>query len=243
MLKLLMEVDKMRAKLLKYKWYLAITGLIILNMARYGYHNYVLDKEMTIHSTEVYAPNRIERNEKVALKEQNNEESEEEVKNVEINTEKEATSLKKIPIYICGAVKNPGVYYIAENSIVEDVVKLSGGLTPEADLMVINLAEAVHENCKIIIPKLEEEIDNSSNLYENNKEIVKQESNQAQKIININTATKEELMSLNGIGSAKADAILNYRTENTTFQSIEDIKNVSGIGDKTFENIRSFITV
>lgn len=228
----------MKSKFLKYKWYMAIIGLILLNFVRQGYLNHMLDhKEIIIKSNTVTQDNN---NEQKQLKQ-------EEIEQVEIGIEQEKNQeLKQIPVYICGAIKNPGVYYVLENSIINDVVKQSGGLTADADSMAINLASPIKENSKIVIPSQGEEIDKLSDLYENSREtkdVVPVDIVSQNQLINLNTATKEELMSLNGIGEVKANDIINYRTEKNNFQSIEEIKQISGIGEKIFEKIKSFITV
>lgn len=161
----------------------------------------------------------------------------------------------KVPIYICGAVMKPGVYYVASDAIINDVVKLAGGLTRLADDSIINLASTIQPNEKIIIPTQGEEIDKSENSYENrerngifpnteieNNSSLNTVSGMQNNIININTATKEQLMTLSGIGEVKAEAIIAYRQESGGFKSTDEMIQVSGIGKKTFEKIKQFIT-
>lgn len=158
-----------------------------------------------------------------------------------------------IPVYICGQVQRPGVYYVAETSIIFDVLTLGGGFTDQANQDVINLADKVAAHQKIYIPQEGEEIDKISNSYDNiniidvtttpteNTSALEQE--EASGLININTASKETLMNLPGIGDVKASQIITYRTDVHLFQNIEEITAVSGIGDKTFEKIKQLITV
>ena len=163
---------------------------------------------------------------------------------------------------IKGASNNPGVYEIECNKRVIDVINQAGGLTDNADTTILNLSKKVKDEMYIIIytndqikeykekllpskeiiKKVEEKIicpDNSNDACEKNsssKEEVKVTGK-----VNINTATKEELMTLTGIGESKADKIIEYRKSNI-FNSIEDIKNVSGIGESIYTKIKDNIT-
>ncbi len=160
----------------------------------------------------------------------------------------------KVPIFICGAVAEPGVYYVEKSAIVNDVVLMSGGFTSEADSTYLNLASIILPNQKIYIPKIGEEIDKKINSYDNIEVGVNQEiqingqkangnQNTQQGLININTATEKELQTLSGIGEVKAKAIIEYRTSTGRFKSIDELCNVSGIGSKTLEKIKPFITI
>lgn len=145
-----------------------------------------------------------------------------------------------VPIYICGAVKNPDVYYIAPSAIIKDVVAMAGGFTEDANLCGVNLAEQVVPNGKIIVSKEGEQIDKSLNSYENSMSI---NAGQVSECININTASIQELQTLKGIGEKKATAIKDYRDKNGGFKAIEELTEVEGIGDKTFENIKDKIII
>lgn len=149
------------------------------------------------------------------------------------------TTPVSVPVYICGAVKVPGVYYVMPTAIVDEVIRLSGGFSEEADTTAINLAASIIANEKIIVPKIGEEIDNVVTSYDNT---IKSQSTKSS-LININTASSNELMSLPGIGEVKAQAIINYRETVSAFRHIEELKEVSGIGDKTFEKLKALITV
>lgn len=146
-------------------------------------------------------------------------------------------------VYISGEVVNSGVYDIKDGDRLDDLVKRAGGFTEKADLNSINLAMRLEDQMKIYIPN----IDENQNISTSDTNLTIGEINtsnthtQSQKI-NLNLATKEELMSLPNIGEKRAQAILDYRQENK-FQKIEDIKNVSGIGDKYFEAMKDLITV
>ena len=134
-------------------------------------------------------------------------------------------------IHISGAVKNPGVIEIKKGYRLIDVIELSGGLLEDANDDNINLAKRLSDEEKIYIPFIGEEISHMDGSTEENNSQVK---------ININSCTKEELMTLPGIGDVTADKILNYREEKA-FNKIEDIMSVSGIGEKKFEAIESLI--
>lgn len=159
----------------------------------------------------------------------------------------------KVIVDIKGMVASPGVYEVDSFARVNDVIKLAGGLIDGADTSIINLAKVVHDEMAIIIYSNEEvlqkykdevcicncpEITNDACI--NNDSENQSTSN---KLVNINTASKEELMTITGIGESKADTIIKYREENGNFKSIEDIQNVSGIGESLFEKIKYYITV
>ena len=108
----------------------------------------------------------------------------------------------KIAVYITGEVKNPGVYYIDENWRLDDLIKECGGLTEDADLSEINLAEKLNDSDKIDIPKI---------VLEESIETDNETTSEDEGLININKASKEELKTLNGIGDTLADNIIEYR--------------------------------
>ena len=146
----------------------------------------------------------------------------------------------KIMVHISGEVHKPGLVMLIDGSRVIDAVELAGGLTQDADIDRINLAKRLVDEEKIYVPKIGEE------LKEDIKESTMSSSTSSSKLvndngkININTANKEELMSLPGIGEALANRILDYR-QNNKFKSINDIMNVSGIGEKKFDSIKDLI--
>ena len=140
-----------------------------------------------------------------------------------------------IIIHIAGCVENEGVYEIKKDSRISDAIDISGGLTSDANIKSINLAQKLNDGQKIYIPNINEDIEeykgDDTNLFEYNE------------LININTATQTQLETLPGIGPSTADKIIQYRKENGNFKNIEDIKNVSGIGDSKYENIKDKICV
>lgn len=170
---------------------------------------------------------------------------------------------KSVFVDIKGAVVTPGVYELEENKRVIDVINLAGGLKENASTINLNLSKIVEDEMYIIVYS-KEEVESYLNKNENSKEIVCaslecicpntnndaciNNDNNINEIktnnkISINNATKEELMTLNGIGESKADAIIKYRQENGKFNNLEDIKNVSGISDNTYEKIKEDISL
>jgi competence protein ComEA len=181
-----------------------------------------------------------------------------EVNNVENNVEKnvEGTEEKSkekseedanyIYVHITGEVVNTGVITAKEGDRIKDIVEKAGGFTSEADIEKVNLAYEVSDGQKITIPSINENNDNKTSadyITEDSGENVVEESTKTNSKININTATQSELESLNGIGPSIASKIIKYRESNGKFKSIEEIKNVSGIGDEKYKNIENDITV
>lgn len=156
---------------------------------------------------------------------------------------------KNIIVHISGQVVNPGVICLKENSRIVDAINEAGGLTNFADLNKINLAYVLEDAQKIYIPSVNEEEEKEYVINRSGeKDIVTDGANSVsaskEKImININTATIEELQKLSGVGESTAAKIVNYRKENGKFTSIDDIKNVSGIGENKFNKIKDYIYV
>jgi len=139
---------------------------------------------------------------------------------------------------IKGAIKHPGLYKINEGDRIQDVIDLAGGLKDDADENQVNLAQRLQDEMVIYIPTIGEEIEH----IQPNISSTTTQSAQDGKVA-INHATAEEIQTLNGIGPKKAETIIAYREENGPFHTIEDLLNVSGIGEKTLENIRDQISV
>lgn len=133
-----------------------------------------------------------------------------------------------IYVFVCGAVNNPGVYEVSEGSRAFEVIEAAGGFTAEAADYVVNQAEVLKDETKLYIPTIEE---------------VEEQSSSGSGKVNINFATKEELMTLPGVGEAKANQIIQYRNENGSFVRIEDIMLISGIKEGLFEKIKEYITI
>ena len=138
---------------------------------------------------------------------------------------------------------------LTDGSRIEDAIEAAGGLTENADISKVNLAYVLEDGIKIKIPSSsEEDIGDGDVLIDGSGENVVEEddsqsTNQNGKGININKADETELQTLPGIGASLASRIVEYRKQNGKFANIEDIKNVSGIGDSKFSNIKDLITV
>ena len=170
------------------------------------------------------------------------------------NTSEDSTCM----VDIKGAVNAPGVYTTNCTDNVSDVIRLAGGLTDDADTSVTNLAKKI-TNEMVIIIYTKEEVKNS-NVVDTVIKVVEGEcicpniqndgcindeitdTIGGNKLVNINTATVDELKTIPGIGDAKAKAIIEYRNNYGKYKTIEDIKNVSGIGSSLYEAIKAYIT-
>lgn len=152
------------------------------------------------------------------------------------NTTEPAT----IIIDVCGAVSNPSVVHLNEGGRVYEAIDKAGGLTSEADTRSINLAQILMDGEKIYVPT-KKEIESSNALNSINNSIQSQHVRSS--LININTADSVALQALSGVGPSTAEKIIDYREENGKYRSIDDLKNVSGIGEKTFEKLKSKITI
>lgn len=169
--------------------------------------------------------------------------------NIEKNKEdKEIEPISTVVVDIKGMVANPGVYEVENTARVNDVISLAGGLLENADTSSINLAKTVQDEMTIIIYSSEEALEKYKKevcicdcSYIENDACIKEENEDI--LIDINTCTVDDLLAINGIGKAKAEAIINYRNEHGNFNSIDEVKNVSGIGDALFEKIKAYIKV
>lgn len=169
-------------------------------------------------------------------------------KKEKIEDEKENISNKEITVYVSGEVNKSGVVTLKEGDRLAVAVEKLGGTTKKADLNNINLAIRVKDEEHYIIPKIGEakqenlkDVNNTKDIE--NAEIKNENTAKDSSKININTATLEELDKLPGVGEATANKIISHREENGQFKTIEDIKNVNGIGDKKFEKMKELICV
>jgi competence protein ComEA len=129
--------------------------------------------------------------------------------------------------FIYGAVQSPGIYELGEETTILDVIEAAGGLRTNADLTMINLFDQVEDEAMIYIPVVRSG-----------------ESNDAGgKKINLNTAAINDLTTLSGIGNSKAQSIIDYRNKNGGFRSIEELLNIPGIGNETFNRLKDFVTI
>lgn len=157
------------------------------------------------------------------------------------NIKIENTNKKTITVFISGEVKKPGVVTIDAEKRLSDAVDELGGTTENADLNKINLAMKLKDESHYIIPKIGDDLENYNNeTFEND---IANNSDNKNNLININTASIQELDALPGVGEATANKIINYREEKGRFNSIEEIKNVNGIGDKKYEELKTLISI
>jgi len=145
-----------------------------------------------------------------------------------------------IKIDVKGAVKRPGVYSVTDSDRVIDVIELAGGITEDADLKPINLSAKVFDEMVIYVPKVGEKTEEILLPPQKNTSST---GGKERSLVNINLADSTELQTLPGVGSSKALAIIEYRELNGPFEKIEDLKNVTGIGEKTYEKLANLITV
>lgn len=159
------------------------------------------------------------------------------------NVEKEQEEI--IVVHIAGEIKKPGIVKIKEGARIADIIEAAGGLTEKANITNINLAYIIEDGQKITIPSKDEKEEKENITTENGEGIINEErgTSTGKQIVNINKATKEQLCELQGIGESTADKIITYRKENGNFKQVEDIKNVPGIGDAKYENIKDKISV
>lgn len=177
--------------------------------------------------------------------------------------------LSEFYVEIKGAVNSPGVFKVTSDNIINDVINMAGGLKNNAYTKNINLSKNVSKEMVVYVYTNYEYslVNTKEETYECNcpkqdisactdkgASIITSDENKPEELpdsnsevenskVNINNATKEMLTSLSGIGDAKAQKIIDYRNENGLFKSIEDIKNVTGISEKLFEQIKEFITI
>ena len=165
------------------------------------------------------------------------------------NEEKESKE-EKIVVYIIGEVKNAGIVELKEGSRIADAINLAGGLTENADVSRINLAYVLEDGMKITIPSINEsqdekitEDDYISTGSGAGVDIGRNENVKSEEKVNINKATQTQLETLPGIGPSIALKIIEYRNENGEFKTIEELKNVNGVGEEKFKNIKNLICI
>lgn len=158
------------------------------------------------------------------------------------NTVEEDARPKVMYTDIKGSVKEPGIYSFSSEERVYDVLKRAGGLLEEADSDRINFSAKIEDQPVLYIPAVGEEPPehlNQSASPEGKQSTADTEPSK----ININTASPSELQQIPGIGSVKAQEIIRFREENGSFQKVEDLQEISGIGEKTVEKLKNFVTI
>lgn len=151
----------------------------------------------------------------------------------ELNDVSNLSEVNRFYVEIKGEVMYPDVYEVEEGSIIKDLIDKAGGLKAEANINNINRAERLSENQLIIIPNANDKEESIAVDFNTEKDV----------LININTGDISELTKINGVGETKAQNIISYREKNGQFKTVEEIKNVDGIGDKTFEKMKDSIKV
>lgn len=165
-----------------------------------------------------------------------------EVTEVYEEIEADRTEPVSLLIHICGAVSNPGVYELSEGDRICHAVEKAGGFTTRADQNYLNQAQKLTDGMRIYIPTQEETALAAEDIFPISDDLQRAKENESC-LININTATLEQLCNLPGIGEGKAQSIIAYREEKGSYTSIEEIMNVEGIKEGLFEKIRDRITV
>lgn len=159
-------------------------------------------------------------------------------------------ALQKIKVYITGEIAIPGVYELPANSRLADLLSLAGNTTPNADLSNCNLASFLTDGMKINVPSVGQ-LNNTStcggqvSIAQNSPNPSNADASNAagSSLVNLNTATQSELESLPGVGPSYAEAMIDYRTKNGGFKSVEDLRKVKGIGDKRYADLKDLVTV
>lgn len=160
-----------------------------------------------------------------------------------IETNNITQETRKIILHITGEIKKPGIIEIDEGSRLIDAIEAAGGVTENADINKINLAYTVQDGQKINIPDVNS-VDTSEYITQNiGENIIIEDIKTNANLVNINTANQTELETLSGIGPSTALKIINYREQTGKFKTIEDIKNVPGIGEAKFDTIKGEICV
>ena len=212
----MLEISKKQKIILIFLGIVAIIGI--------AYYSYVSSKEENLNVSDTN---------ELQVENQSNEIDEEEAENKE----------SKIKVHISGAVKNEGVYELEGDARIIDAIEKAGGTLEIADMKNVNLASKLEDGMKIYIPKQGEEVTNNNQEVEENIALGNTSKESSKGKININKASKEELDTLPGIGESTAEKIINYRKEHKSFKSIEELKEVKGIGDAKFEEIKDLVDI
>lgn len=225
---------------------LILTGIILYGI--YFYHSSIYEEFEESETTKELIPYEEDK--------QNTNDSREGKTSNMVNEDNNAND-EVIIVHITGAVKNWGIIELPVNSRIADAIEKAGGLNEDADISNINLAYILEDGMKIKIPSINDVTQNEAK-EENEENYISKENgenvisfsdnsfsrkNSKENTVNINTATQTELETLPGIGTSTALKIINYRNENGRFETIDDIKNVSGIGDVKFNNIKDLICI
>ncbi|HEL2246472.1 TPA: helix-hairpin-helix domain-containing protein [Streptococcus suis] len=157
----------------------------------------------------------------------------------EVSTE-ESEESSQLVVDVKGAVEKPGLYTLEAGARVNDAVEAAGGLTSQADPKSINLAQKLSDEAVVYVASKDENI---SVVASTTTSSAMSQEEKTTSLVNLNTATEADLQTISGIGAKRAADIIAYREANGGFKSVDDLNNVSGIGDKTMESIRPYVTV
>jgi len=227
-------------ELLKDKKKIGILSILVIVIIAFGIL-YLKSgfKELKKNDKESIFVDDIENTDKSAVTSNNN------MKNNSNSTKNKEVTVpikdKSIVVEIKGEVKKPDVYTLDENAIVKELIEAAGGLTENADLNNINRAKKL-QNHELVYIANKNGI-NKEGTTKNSELNTSNSQETSNNMVNINTATIEQLKTLNGVGDSKAKSIIEYREQSGGFKSIEDIKNVNGIGEKMFEKIKEQIEI
>ena len=170
------------------------------------------------------------------------------LKVAENTTDEKSDEDEIIVVHITGGVKKPGIVKLKEDSRIEDAIEAAGGLSEDSDIANVNLAYQLEDGVKVRIPTIDDKKsktetyiteDSGDNVILEDEQV---EGKSSSSLVNINKANQSELETLPGIGPSLASRIIDYRDSKGKFSKIEDIKNVTGIGDSKFANIKDLIT-
>ncbi|MGU8030821.1 helix-hairpin-helix domain-containing protein [Streptococcus suis] len=168
----------------------------------------------------------------------------EQTSNSSESVEETSTEVSEEPsqlvVDVKGAVAKPGLYTLEADARVNDAVDAAGGLTSQADPKSINLAQKLSDEAVVYVASKDENISVVASTTASSA-MSQEEKNTS--LVNLNTATEADLQTISGIGAKRATDIIAYREANGGFKSVDDLNNVSGIGDKTMESIRPYVTV
>ena len=200
------------------------------------YKSPTIISEKTLASNEITSINTLKTD--VAIVDENNEEEENEIKD-----ESNEKVKSKVTVDVKGAVVNPGVYTLKAGARVTDVIQEAGGMTEDADAKSVNLAASLSDEEVIYVANKDENVSvldqtSTGQVSDKGGQDVSKDGK-----INLNTETSEQLQTISGIGAKRTEDIIAYRESHGGFQSVDDLKNVSGIGDKTLDKIRESLYV
>ena len=223
-------MEDMIKKIKEYKLFLAIAAIGLLLGGYFLFHR--------LQSSASTIPDLYQSSSSTSSKEK--------VQTNSSKEEKTVTSVSDAPeiitVDVKGAVKNPGVYQLQAGARVYDALQKAGGLLPDAESKSINQAQKLTDEVVVYVARVGEEgadVTQTSQTPAGNGGTEKGKSG----LVNLNTATEAELQTVSGIGQKKAQDIIAYREANGKFKSVDELKNVSGIGAKTLEKLKDYVTV